>query len=385
METFRLTIPAIRILFSCTGIGVENRGIESFFREAFDNLNELPGTECRLIRGRGRAGPKEVVVPCLHRDTAAARWIGKLTGRSAYAVEQWTSLPSVLREIRRFRPDVVFTSEANLGFLLRRFRRRTGVPFVWLYSNGGPCRPPFSRHDLVHQVAPFYLQQALDAGEDPGRHFMVPYGIRMPARPATAPDERDALRAKLGIPANRPVVLSVGWISRVHKRMDYVIEEMARLPEPRPFLQLLGAMDARSAELVALTEARLGAGNFSIRSVPYEEVAPFYQAADLFVLASLQEGFGRVYLEALCHGLPVIAHRHPVMEYVLGDQGTLADLSQPGELARRISETLSAASSDAERQARWASVRDRFSWEALRPEYLRMFQWASAAKNGIRE
>jgi len=30
-----------RVLFSCTGIGVENRGIESFFREAYDGLKNL--------------------------------------------------------------------------------------------------------------------------------------------------------------------------------------------------------------------------------------------------------------------------------------------------------------------------------------------------------
>jgi glycosyltransferase involved in cell wall biosynthesis len=373
----------LRILFSCTGIGVENRGIESFFREAFDNLHDLPGTECRLVRGRGRAGHAETVAACLHRDTAVALILGRLTGRSAYAVEQWTSLPSVVCQIRRFRPDVVFTSEANLGFLLRRFRRRIGVQFQWLYSNGGPCSPPFDRHDIVHQVAPFYLQQALDSGEDPNRHFMVPYGIRMREPPAASTAEKKALRHRLDIPTARPVVLSVGWISKVHKRMDYVINEVAQLPEPRPYLQLLGAMDVDSEELVALAEERLGPGNFNIRSVSYEEVAPFYQVADLFVLASLQEGFGRVYLEALCHGLPVIAHRHPVMEYVLGDQGTLADLSQPGELAAQLTRQLSRPGDEPSRLARWTSVRDRFGWDTLRPEYLRMFQWAKAATKSV--
>ena len=33
--------PSIRVLFSCTGVGVFNRGIESFFREAFDGLRGL--------------------------------------------------------------------------------------------------------------------------------------------------------------------------------------------------------------------------------------------------------------------------------------------------------------------------------------------------------
>ena len=368
----------VRILYSCTGIGVENRGIESFFREAFDNLHDLPGTEARLLMGRGVAHEKEHIASCLHRGTTTAKLLGRLTGRSSYAVEQWTSFPSIVREIRRFRPDVVFTSEANLGFLLRRFRTQIGVPFQWLYSNGGPCHPPFNRHDFVHQVAPFYLQQALDAGEDPARHFLVPYGIRMPEPPSTTGDEKLALRQKLGMPLDRPVVLSVGWISRTHKRMDYVIEEMARLPEPRPFLQLLGAMDAGSGELVRLAHEKLGPENVSIRSVPYDQVADYYRAADLFVLASLQEGFGRVYLEALCHGLPVIAHRHPVMKYVLGDQGTMGDLSRKSTLAELVRESLLSETGIKGRRQRWQSVRDRFGWDALKTDYADMFRRVSS-------
>ena len=129
---------------------------------------------------------------------------------------------------------------------------------------------------------------------------------------------RRALRERLALPADRPVVLSVGWISRAHKRMDYVVEEVARLPAPRPFLMLLGAMDRSSDEIIRLAHERLGPDGFAARSVPYHEVAHYYAAADCFVLASLSEGFGRVFLEALAHGLPVIAHEHPVMRYVLG-------------------------------------------------------------------
>ena len=125
-------------------------------------------------------------------------------------------------------------------------------------------------------------------------------------------------------------MLSVGWIAHQHKRMDYVIDEIARLPKPRPFVQLLGAMDERSTEIVELGNRLLGPGGFSARSVSYTEVGDYYRAADCFVLASLQEGFGRVYLEAQMHGLPVIAHRHPVMEFVLGEHGTLADLNEAG-------------------------------------------------------
>ena len=401
------------MLFSCTGVGIFNRGIESFFREAFDGLKATPGLEARLIKGAMGSETRhsspatghsdEYVVWCLARTGRVAPFIGRLTGRSAYAVEQWSSFPAVVGEIRRWQPHVIFYSEANLGFLLHRWRSQIGVPFGLLYSNGGPCRPPFHRYDFVHQVAPLYLAEALAAGEPTAKHFMVPYGIHVPAgAPVSDPAAKRTLRQKLGLPPDRPIVLSVGWIARPHKRMDYVIEEVARMPEPRPFLQLLGAIDDASPEIIELGNRLLGPANFSARSVPYEQVADYYRTADCFVLASLKEGFGRVYLEALIHGLPTIGHRHPVIEYVLGDAGIVADLSQPGNLAPILAQVLSDCSSGRESApfasgsaqdglhilrlperaalfpaSRRESVRARFSWPVLAPKYLEMFQAAA--------
>jgi len=224
------------------------------------------------------------------------------------------------------------------------------------------------------------MKEALDAGEPPEKHFMVPYGIHVPEPPSDDPAAKAAIRLKLGLPLERPIVLSVGWIARQHKRMDHVIEEVARLPEPRPFLQLLGAMDENSPKIVELGNRLLGPQNFSALSVSPEAVSDYYRAADVFVLGSLVEGFGRVYLEALMHGLPTIGHRHPVMEYVLGDAGVLADLNQRGSLNPILQEQLSELSlhSDDAKLRRWRSILDRFSWEVLRPQYAAMFQACAA-------
>lgn len=366
----------IRVIFSCSSVGITHRGIESFFSESFGNLIPGNGIDGLLLKGGGKAGENEEVVPCIPKTSFAASLLGKMTGRSSYAVEQWTSFPGIARAIRRFRPHVVFTSDANLVFMLNRFRRQIATPFKVLFSNGGPCDPPFHQFDYVHQVAPLYLEEAIHAGEAPSKHFLVPYGIRMPKAPSLSATDKSRLRIKLGLPADRKIILSVGWISRIHKRMDYVIEEVARLPAPRPFLQLLGAMDKDSQELINLANDLLGPGNFAVKSVPYDEVPDYYQMADLFVLASLKEGFGRVYLEAMMYGLPTVAHCHPVMEYVLGDHGVLADLSQPGNLASALKAQLTDLDDlDGHKAlARWESVRSRFSWETLRPRYEEMFQ-----------
>jgi glycosyltransferase involved in cell wall biosynthesis len=145
------------------------------------------------------------------------------------------------------------------------------------------------------------------------------------------------------------------------------------MPEPRPFLQLLGAMDEGSSEIIELGNSLLGPDNFSARSVSYSQVAEYYQAADFFVLCSLKEGFGRVYLEALKHGLPTIAHHFPVMAFVLGHVGIQGDLSRKGELSRILSEQLCHPVDQSDAKKRWESIRDRFSWEVLATEYAKIF------------
>jgi glycosyltransferase involved in cell wall biosynthesis len=364
----------VRVLFCCTGVGIFNRGIESFFRDSFDGLKgAMPGMEVRLLKGTGEPAALEKRVWCLPRTGIPARVLGGLIRRNAYVAEQLSSFPFVAREIRQWKPDVIFYSDANLGFQLYRWRQQIGVPFKLLFSNGGPVRPPFIRTDFVHQVAPLYLDEALRAGEPAEKHFFVPYGINVPGAPVSDPALQRSSRLRLGLPPERQIVLSVGWISREHKRMDYVIQEVAKLAEPRPFLQLLGAMDEKSQEIVELGRRMLGSENFGTASVPYEKVAEYYITADCFVLASLKEGFGRVYLEALMHGLPVIAHRHPVMEYVVGTWGTLGDLSQPGSLAGLLAAELKSPNNETLMRRRWESVRDRFSWPVLAPAYQAMF------------
>jgi len=303
-----------------------------------------------------------------------------MTGRNGYVVEQWSTFLPVIRQIRRHRPDVVFYSESNLGFLLHGRRNQIGVPFRLLFSNGGPCHPPFNRHDFVHQIAPHYYNEAMNFGEPPAKHFFVPYGIKMCPAPVLDPVAKRSLRMQLNLPPDRRVVLSAGWISRTHKRMDYVIEEIARLPEPRPFLQLLGEMDEYSGEIVALGNRLLGKDGFAAGSVIYDKVFDYYRAADCFVLASLQEGFGRVYLEAMMNGLPVIAHTHPVMDFVLGGQGVLGDLSQPGQLAALLTTELRKSINPELAQQRWQSVQDRFSWEVLLPKYRDMFEACAGSR-----
>jgi glycosyltransferase involved in cell wall biosynthesis len=370
-------------MLCCTGVGIYNRGIESFFRECFDGLHPLAsanGLQITLIKGRGAEADDEYRAWCLPRTGWLAALLGRLIRRNSYVVEQLSSVLPVIRAIRRHRPDVILYSDVNLAMRLYRFRRRIGVPFRLIYSNGAPLHPPFTQTDHVQQVAPPYLDEALAAGEPPEKHSLVPYGIHVPAGPpAFDSAAKIALRQQLQLPIDRPIVISVGAINGYHKRMDYTVSEIAALPQPRPFLLMLGAMDQDTPPVLQLADEKIGLGYYAARSVPYEQVGQYYRASDVFALSSIREGFGRVYLEALIAGLPVAAHDHAVMRFVLGDQGTFADLAQPGALAGALAQLLATPLTADAMAARRESVRSRFSWENLAPAYAAMFRRAAAS------
>ena len=190
-------------------------------------------------------------------------------------------------------------------------------------------------------------------------------------------EEREALRRALGVPVDVPLVLSVGALNCTHKRMDYVIAEVAAM-KAQPHLLLLGAETAETG-LVRARAAELLSDRCTIRTLPRDEVRSAYRAADAFVLASLTEGFGIAQVEALAAGLPAVAHDTPTTAYVLGPHGVRADLRAPGALAPVLDRLLDTGSDDAKARHDWAW--NTFSWERLAPSYAEL--WHACADGRV--
>jgi glycosyltransferase involved in cell wall biosynthesis len=176
-----------------------------------------------------------------------------------------------------------------------------------------------------------------------------------------------------------PVVLSVGNIDAHVKRMDYVVRECAAL-QRSVFLLLLGQQDAASRSIRLLATEKLGPQRFAILTVPRSAIYDYYALADVFVLASLREGFGLVLLEALAAGVPVVAHDYEVSRYVLGDQGHLVDLSQTGALTVALDRVLAEPPTDAARRSRIEYVQQHYGAQTLKENYRRMFLQVSGAR-----
>jgi glycosyltransferase involved in cell wall biosynthesis len=367
----------LRVVIACGGIGFAQRGFETLSRECFDALRARDDVEVTLVKGRGERRPDERVAPTVGRDSRLARAGARVLARDGFYVEQLGFTASIVPMLARRRPDVVYFSEWWLGRGLARVRRRTRASYRLLLSNGGPYPPErFGHVDHVHQLTPHELDRAVGAGVPRAAQTLIELGVDLDAAgEAPSAGDRAALRGALDLPTGRAVVLSVAALAFHHKRMDYVVRELASLPRPRPFLVLLGQREPETPQLLALADELLGPDGYVARTVAPAEVARYYAAADVFVLGSLWEAFGRVMVEALGHGLPCVVHDGPTQRFVLGDDGGLmADLTQDGALARALPDALRTADDEAARERRRRVAYERFAWERLADRYVDMMR-----------
>lgn len=140
-------------------------------------------------------------------------------------------------------------------------------------------------------------------GFDRGHFAVVPDGLGpLGARPGGI--DRAAARAALGIDPGAFVALCVGTLAPRKGQLD-LVRAIARLaPETAPLAALVGARGGAYAERCA----REAPAPDRVRTVAETlDVGPWYAAADVFVLCSRHESYPRVVLEAMAHGLPIVA------------------------------------------------------------------------------
>ena len=153
-----------------------------------------------------------------------------------------------------------------------------------------------------------------------------------------APDVSGA-RARLRLP-NGPMLLSVSRLhqSEFYKRIDLVLESMPAVLKQAPdaFLVVVGEGSDRARLQGLAAQLRIDDRVRFTGRVSEEDLPLYYQACDLFVLPSLKEGFGIVFLEAMQYAKPCIGARAAAVPEVIvdGETGLLAAPGDPRSLER---------------------------------------------------
>ncbi len=185
-----------------------------------------------------------------------------------------------------------------------------------------------------------------------------------------APDERAAIRERLGIPRGVRVVTFMGRLHPQKRPLDFV--ELVRRFEEDPSIFFLMVGNGPLKVRVLATAAKTGLKKFKQMDF-YRPSWDIFSFSDLLVLPSEYEGMPMVVLEALSSGVPVVATRVGNIEQILqvthGGQ-VVAHIGDIDALAQAIRQVL-AGSWEAEpvRQA----VIEHYSIEKMAEKYLAVF------------
>jgi glycosyltransferase involved in cell wall biosynthesis len=196
-----------------------------------------------------------------------------------------------------------------------------------VFSNGGAIPAGnLPNCDFVQEHTDYNLSRSAR-----NKAFMIPHGVDINL---FHPGVKTDFRRQHGIPDDAFVVISVGTICYWHKRMDYVIREVAAVPGA--FLVIVGQECADTEQIVALGKELMGERIVFTR-MPHDELPNAYAAADVFVLGSLFETFGIVYIEAMAMGLPVFCTDHVNQRSIVKD-GVFLDMRKAGVLTGALSQ-----------------------------------------------
>ena len=262
------------------------------------------------IKEANKRGIKVVPIPSLVRkispvqDLRAFFWLWRL----------------MIRE----RPVIVHTHTSKPGILGRCAAKLAGVPTIVhtphghvFYGHFGPLTSRF--FVLVERLMAFITDRmiALAEGErndyiafsvsNPDRIVTIHSGVEID-RYMTVEVNVEDKKKSLGLNPKGLVVGTVGWLLPIKGPM-YLLKAMGCLWRSHPEIQLVFVGKGELEEKLREETFRMGVSDRVTFLGWRDDIPEIMQVLDIFVLPSLNEGMGRVLVEAMAAGKPIVASR----------------------------------------------------------------------------
>ena len=306
----------------------------------------------RGIRARGHDVVAVVAEGPLNADVRAEgfRVLAAPFVRRASPVAQLRAFVSLVALLRRERPDIVHGHMPISGFLARLAARAAGVPKVAYTCHGFLFNQPaawprrlasFLMEWTAGRLTDVFLTVSEEEASDARRLGISRRAIavgngRDPALFRRDADARTRIRASLGLPRDRVVIIAVSRLVR-HKGYPELLAAMPDVPGAELWIVGTRLATDRGEDLgPALAEAE-ARGN--VRLLGYRtDIPALLAAADIFVLPSHFEGLPMSVIEAMLAGLPVVATaiRGPREQVVDGATGLLVPSATVAPLATAL-------------------------------------------------
>ena len=298
----------------------------------------------------------------------------------------------LVRLMRSLRPDVVDLweepySAVSTQVALARRAVASGAPLVLNPSQQAVKRqpPPFRWGErYVVRAASYVVGRSpesvavVEAKGYRGPSTVIGHGIELGF---LGPRDRAASRRELGLPDDGPMVSFAGRLVP-DKGVDVLLDAVARTPGLRALIvgegPAGGALRAQAARLGIEDRVRFHA------PLPMERVAVAFTAGDVVAMPSRHEPWGRVAVEAMACGVPLVAGAAGHLPALVGDHGRLVRPGDADDLARALREAIEEPEpARSERVARAREYAASFSWAALAERWEAVYREV-APSNGAR-
>ncbi|MBX9830436.1 glycosyltransferase family 4 protein [Candidatus Babeliales bacterium] len=187
----------------------------------------------------------------------------------------------------------------------------------------------YEQADYIMTLSSFARQSFIDQGIKAEKVLCVPCGMDV-SYFAAQPQKKD--------PSNFRVIF-VG-LAGVRKGVHYLIEAWASLDLPARSTELLIVGNVQKDLKQVLAGMKIPANVNFFGSTTRETLRNLYHSSDLFVLPSLEDGFGMVIGEAMAAGLPVVCTTSTGAPDIIthGKEGFLVPPANSTALAEKILE-----------------------------------------------
>jgi glycosyltransferase involved in cell wall biosynthesis len=270
------------------------------------------------------------------------------------------------RWARTQRPDVLWLNRFEHIYWASAVAKWSQCPIVCQLHHMPSQRRLSPLHRRVAHfiaVSHFMRNEWVRAGLDPERVSVIENALPHDEYPRGGLAERTQARIELGLAPEAKIVLYYGRMM-IEKGVGTLLDAWSELGLSPDEAQLVMVGSPSPFEHADFVEQLSGIDPAAVTWLPQQEnVVPLLHAADVVVFPTwLEEGFGRVVIEGLSTGRPVIASRVGAVPEVLSGEMSrfLVEPRNPGDLATRIRELLNWRRDEPELEeacAQWVSTR----------------------------
>jgi len=168
-------------------------------------------------------------------------------------------------------------------------------------------RYALKKANIIFSVAEALKEGAVKLGIPPQKIHVISNGVNIKR---FSPLEKRKAREIVGLPANKKIVFSVGHLV-IRKGFQFIIDAIEKLNDKNIMLVICGgsSQEGNFEGELKLRASKAGVDVFFAGALKNEDLSLWYNACDIFCLASSKEGWPNVVLEAMACGKPVVATR----------------------------------------------------------------------------